>query len=202
MSVLTIRDARESDVPQLVDIHQAALPDDFLPRLGHKFLATIFFPLVLNTSAIRVLVLENKQSILSVMILSRSSSSLTKLLLSKKVQVGLALLNALIKNPAIFFEMISHLCGVKRQFLAPYRHNFKLDSEIWLIATRPEDQGKGYGAMILDHALPVDEKIVAKTSSKEAESFYRKFGFIPIGTEARGSRSLQILLLDRRPQNA
>ena len=68
------------------------------------------------------------------------------------------------------------------------------DEEICLLYVSPENQGKGYGTKLLDHALSLCKNpyITVLDTNTKAIDFYLKRGFVPAEEQAENSNKKKI----------
>ena len=68
------------------------------------------------------------------------------------------------------------------------------DEEICLLYVSPENQGKGYGTKLLNHALSLCKNpyITVLDTNTKAIDFYLKWGFVPAEEQAENSNKKKI----------
>ena len=192
-----IRFAAEADIVRLAEIHKAALPGDFLPRLGLAFLKNVFFPCALQSKDAFTLVSENQGEVEAFVVFALDSPALTRELKAARWPVALALLLAFFRDPTIAFQVLGLIRGGRTELKAAIE-GFEALPELYLIATHPERQGCGLGGALVREGLRLlGEKghgcCVVKTSSARARKFYQALEFQDVGKEIRGNRQLWLL---------
>ncbi|MBI4576420.1 MAG: GNAT family N-acetyltransferase [Planctomycetes bacterium] len=197
-----IRLAEVSDIDAMVEIHMRALPGDLLPRLGRAFLGRTFYPTVLGSGHGFILVCEEEGRVRAYVIFARESAGLARDLSSRRVAIGWSILRRLWLDPRIPLDVLAFLRG-RVELTEPIEDRERWP-ELYSIATLPGDQGKGFGAALVQEGLrrlwsAGAPGCTVKTSSDRARAFYVKNGFRDIGVETRGARRFYILLHASEP---
>jgi len=195
------RHANSGDIPALAGIHREALPRDLLPRLGASYLRREFYPRVLEWDGAFTIVNEEDGRLNGFCIFARDGDSLTRRIMQKKFTIARHLLLAGLKDRSLFAEAAACLRGFRTSLFLDRVMDLRSLPEIYLIATSPACQSRGIGGRILERGIRIlfreHSCCLAKTSSDRARQFYLRNGFVEVGIEHRGSRSLCILLRRR-----
>jgi ribosomal protein S18 acetylase RimI-like enzyme len=148
MSAYRIEPLRPEWVPAVAQIHMDALPDDFLPGLGYDFLKQVFYPAVLKCAHTRVFVTIEVDQPLGFVIVAQDSARLFSEIVRNNlwefIKIGisssLSSFTQLKKNLQIFAS------SLKKDEADPY-------GEIYEIAVRPDQQGRGMGKMLVQASI-------------------------------------------------
>ena len=193
-----IREARSTDIGDIVTIHSTALPGDFLPRLGNRFLRKVFYPGVIDSEHGFVIVREEHGSICSFIVFAYNSQKLTREATGPKILLAAYVFAALIRDFGLYGELSAHLRGFKTEFYTDIKTPLETIPEIFVMATAPQYQSRGLGGDLLERGLEIVSSVHAgclvKSSSSHARKFYARHGFMEIGLEHRGTRQVHLLL--------
>jgi GNAT superfamily N-acetyltransferase len=167
----------DTEIKQIVSIHQKTLGEDLLPQLGESFLRG-FYHYVNQSGYEKIFTIKDDNKILATCIISYKSNTL---------------MNRVIKN--LFFQLLSAVSTKIFTNKKLYKYILKiiisksyfesLSPEISYIFTNPEFQGKGIGHKML---ITVEENLLNKNikeyyvktinvSTNKAIQFYKKNGF-------------------------
>jgi ribosomal protein S18 acetylase RimI-like enzyme len=185
--------AKSGDIPEMAQLHAAALPDDLLPRLGEGFLARTVYPLALAMPTCTVWVSRAERGLTGVAIFTTDAPAFTRALTSNRVRPAVAALGAVLRRPSIASALWAHVRGTQTIW-SDVGFRDREHAELYVIATHPEARGTGVGTSILRaglDALPGD--CLVRTSAPRARDFYLKHGFAEVGSERRGSREFSVL---------
>ncbi len=171
--------AGEKHIPNIVDIHCASLPDDFLPQLGRKFLENTFYPAVVASDQAALIVELDKESVTGFIIVTQDSGQFLSDIIKNNfwqfawtgLRSSLRSFKYLRKNIEIVISSVfskeSHPAG-----------------EIYIIAVDQNNRGKGIGARLVDAAREylkehhIDAiKIKTLTSNVDWIGHFRKAGW-------------------------
>ena len=192
-----IRAAAPEDWPALLQIHQNALPDSLMARLGPRYALETLYPAATLHEDTLTLAAAGKEGMLGFIMLGSRAWTFNKLLARKKT----ALLKAMARRPAHIFSIARAVGSSLR------RSRFFWEEEppdnsfhLFLIAVDPRIQQKGFGTTLLEHGLREAETrfnsrfclVEARTDS--AIRFYLKNGFRRIGREIRAGMTYEKLL--------
>jgi len=193
-----IRQASTDDIPTIVEIHSTALPGDFLPRLGKRFLNNVFYPGVLNSKHALVIVQEDLGIVRSFIVFAYDSRNLTKEASGNRVALAAYVVSALIRDLSLVGELLAHLRGFRTEMSIELQESLREIPELYVMASAPEYQSQGVGGELLEKGLEIlcgeQATCVVKTSSKQAQKFYERHDFKEIGFEHRGARQIRLLL--------
>lgn len=194
-----IRLAHQNDIARIVEIHSESLPHDLLPLLGSRFLRGTFYPFVFAEAANAFIVVGGDEQVDAFAVFVLQASAFTKKLSARKTDLFIALASRIFLSPSIIFQILS------------VRQNQRMESqfsndeicrfpEIYVAATHPDKQGKGIGTAVIQEGLKMllarqnTGNCIVKTSSNRASNFYKKIGFVEIGSLLRGRRRFAIFL--------
>jgi len=166
-------------IQNIVDIHCASLPDDFLPQLGRNFLENTFYPAVIASNQAALIMHLDKESVTGFIIITHDSGQFLSQIIRDHffafawtgLRSSLRSFEHLKKNIEIvissLFSKESHPAG-----------------EIYVIAVDQNNRGRGIGAMLVDAAREylkehhIDEiKIKTLTSNVDWINHFRKTGW-------------------------
>jgi ribosomal protein S18 acetylase RimI-like enzyme len=194
-----IRQAEKKDIPQIVDVHLRALPDDLLPRLGRNYLLNELYPMIFDSNRTFNLVNDDNGLVNAFCIYAYDSKELTKLVTKNKLILAKYLSLCLLKDIRVLKEVIALIKGPNIDLISK-DENF-LDKglpEIYIIATDPQYQKKGIGKDILATGFLSLIKeypgCLVRTSAEIARDFYLRYGFSLFGFEYRGRRKFYLLI--------
>jgi GNAT superfamily N-acetyltransferase len=197
---LLVRPATTDDIPALVDIHLRAIPDDVLPRLGARFLAEAFLPIVLNAPDVVTLVCDAPLPSAFV-VFAFDEPALTARLMRNRTALARAALARLASEPGFARDIVAHARGFRMEWFDAPPDNLATTAMLYVMATLPGMQSLGIGARLLQAGLEIVFRrapaCLVKTSSLEARRFYEQNGFRLVGNERRGFRALSVLYIDR-----
>jgi ribosomal protein S18 acetylase RimI-like enzyme len=196
-----IRNAGQDDIPALVQIHREALPNDLLPRLGAAYLRKEFYPRVLERDRALTLVSEEDNRLNGFCVFAYDGDSLTREIMRKRITIARYLVLACLKDRSLVAEAVACLRGFRTSLLPGCEVDLRSLPEIYLIATSPSCQSRGIGARIVEQGIEIlfreHSVCLTKTSSDRSKQFYLRNGFVEVGVEHRGRRSLSVLLRRR-----
>ena len=194
-----IRSATIDDVASLADVHAAALPDDFLPRLGRRYLRRRFYPTVLGSSEVDVFVVERSGELVALAVFVGDSELLGSALAADWAGIAPYLSFAVARHPSMARDTIGHLRGFDRVLA----RDIAGVPELYVMAVTPSCQSDGLGGSLLEHGLDAlrarNQCCVVKTSSPPARRYYERHEFEYVGSEHRGARSLDVLFWSGSP---
>jgi ribosomal protein S18 acetylase RimI-like enzyme len=144
MNTVHIEQLKPEWIAEVAQIHMDALPNDFLPGLGFNFLNTVFYPGVLKSSHAKTFIAVADNQPLGFVIVAQNSSRLFSEIVRNNLWefVKIGLLTSLSsftqfkKNIQILFS------SLKKDAASQY-------GEIYEIAVRPDNQGRGMGKMLV-----------------------------------------------------
>lgn len=197
--IASIRPASPGDAAALARLYAEALADDVAARLGHDYLARIFFPALLGSDDARIVLAENAGDMLGFCAIATDSAAVNAALKARPLAAARAAAASALRDPRLPYDLYGALFRIKRA-LAPGMTLTGMP-EVYLIGVRPTAQRRGIGRLLLAEGLAGlpgaatgDLACVAKTSSPRAAEFYRRQGFAEVGTEWRGARAFHVML--------
>jgi|GEM_PF-5645709 ribosomal protein S18 acetylase RimI-like enzyme len=197
--MINTRCATREDLDQLAAIHAAALPNDLLPRLGLRFLRKYFFPTVFNSASAYITVGESDERIAGFCIFARDNTALSRSVFGPRLRIGRYYLSAMIRKPLLFVDLCAYALGYRIDLYDASSGEIEGVPEIFIIATAPGQQSRGVGRRIVEQGLrelgTERDRCIVRTSSQQAERFYKKCGFEKIGIEKRGRTAFSLLRL-------
>jgi ribosomal protein S18 acetylase RimI-like enzyme len=189
-----IRPATAADVEALALIHAAALPGDFLPGLGQRYLRRLFYPTVLTRPDADLFVLEKSGGVVAFALFVADSDDLSSALAADWPRLIAYASLAVVRRPSMARVIVGQIRGFDREL----DRGITGVPELYLIASTPHRQSQGLGGSLLEHGLAMlrtrGQDCVVKTSSAGARRFYERHGFERIGSEHRPGRVLDVLL--------
>jgi GNAT superfamily N-acetyltransferase len=193
-----IRKASKYDIPDLVDIHMAALPNDLLPKIGKDFLRKYFYTVVLESNHAFTIVDAEGETVRSFIIFAYNSKALTGQVMHNKAILAKHFFLCLLRDFSLIGQIFAHLRGFKAEIYSELDFKIKEIPELYLMATAPKHHSKGIGSRLISRGLEIlSEKhqyCMVKTPSRRAKKFYMKHHFHEIGLEYRQGRKFQLLL--------
>jgi len=181
---MLIREARTSDLPQIVAIHRVAFAGFFMTELGHRFLKA-YYRQVLDFPNHLFLVCQNMLDapIEGFVAGFTNPHEFYNLLKKHKWYLALCALAHLIVRPHRWTHALASLRRAQ-SLTQPHRESLRI-AELASLAVHPQAQGKGIGkALVLAFLELAQEQGVQKVylttdaSNNEAvNSFYQRLGF-------------------------
>lgn len=190
-----LRNADRQDCDRLARLYADNLPNDLPCRLGQGFLAGLF-EVMIAAPATAVVVAEREGQLLGFCVITRARQAINRSLIPR-------LAVALLLRPSLLIGIVLQALNpsfLKSLFGQP-DHSTADWREVYLIAVSQEARGGGLGSKLLEMALAAGSTHIpclAKTMDKGAAIFYQSMGFVPMGTEKRGSRILTVLGLKEK----
>lgn len=184
MSGFIVREASRSDIHSMAAIHQEALPNDYLPSLGRKFLEGYFFPCVFSSPRTKTFVCMAGNRVVGFVIACEDGDQLAKRLGSfRPFRLALHLLAASARN---WKTAVRTLETAARGSGRPAN----VRSELYLIAVSSEARGQGAGGALVkqlrEYLLESGHaqcRVKVDEADAEANAFYEKNGFRLTGTQ-------------------
>ncbi|BBB49479.1 GNAT family N-acetyltransferase [Pelolinea submarina] len=144
MKAVHVEQLKPEWIAEVAQIHMDALPNDFLPGLGFNFLNTVFYPGVLKSNHAKTFIAVADNQPLGFVIVAQNSARLFSEIVRDNLWefVKIGLLTSLSsfaqfrKNVQILFS------SLKKDAASQY-------GEIYEIAVRPDNQGRGMGKMLV-----------------------------------------------------
>ena len=191
------RVAAMDDWPAILHIHQSALPDSLMARLGPAYALETLYPTATLHEDTLTLVAVGEEGPGGFIMLGSRAWTFKRLLAGKKP----ALLKAMAQRPAHCFSIARALASSLRRprFFweeEPPENSFHL----FLIAVDPRIQQKGLGTTLLEHGLREagtrfnSRFCLVEARTDSAIRFYLKNGFRRIGREIRAGTAYEKLL--------
>ncbi len=171
-----------SHVERVAEIHAAALPGDFLPSLGVRFLS-VFYRAALESKAAFGFVQTEGDRVSGFVLGSVDTGQLfRRVILRAAVPLGWSALPAVLRRPAL-------LARVAETFLYPHREASAPEkAELVVIAVDSQRRSRGSGQALvqaLDEAFLAQGvqsyKVTVLQSNPGANRFYQRLGFCLAG---------------------
>ncbi len=172
--------AQKQHIPQVVEIHCASLPDDFLPRLGKDFLEKTFYPAVIASDQASLLIdVQEDQNVTGFIVVTLDSG----LFLSRMVKddfwsFALTGMRSSLRSWGHFRRNIQILLS------SVFGKETDPAGEIYIIAVDESMRGKGIGAKLVSAAEDYLRqmgiaaiKIKTLTSNEDWIGFFKKAGW-------------------------
>lgn len=145
---LTIVPADPADGAQLARIHRSALPDDFLPSLGIRFLERVYYPATFRSShGAHLLALDASAPVGFVTIAHDSAAFTTDVMRGRWLTLAASAARAALSSPSHLMLSAEVLWSVLTRPRDP------VDGEIVLIAVEGAHRGRGVGKALVAAAL-------------------------------------------------
>jgi len=178
-----IREATGEDIHALVSIHSDALPDDFLARLGRRFLAKVFFPTLLASPRCRVFVADEKGNVLGLIVTRVGMGGiLTQMFTHRPSWFVLTCLCAVVRRPALLIHAVSVICQLRSR---RSRDDDNAMAELFLMAVDRRARRCGVGQALIEHsadrlrASGIDVyRVLLHADNELAQAIYESTGFI------------------------
>jgi ribosomal protein S18 acetylase RimI-like enzyme len=140
--VVSIRQMTSRDVSSVAALHRTSLPEDFLPRLGERFLSQVYYPEALRSRWSTVLVAERDGRIVGFLQLSGAPVRFYRELLRRRfLSVAGTALMRLVWNLPLALEALAIV-----RTLPPHLDS---SSEVMFIAVAPEARQQAVGHRLL-----------------------------------------------------
>jgi ribosomal protein S18 acetylase RimI-like enzyme len=145
---VTIDQATARDTPALAALHAGALPDDFLPSLGARFLERVYYPATFESPHGVHLVARADQGAIGFVTIAHKTSAFTSdVLRGRLLQLARCAIVAASRRPAHLLKSAEVLWSVITARPDP------IEGEIVLIAVSADARGRGVGKALVDAAL-------------------------------------------------
>ena len=143
---VAIRPMTSRDVASVAALHRICLPEDFLPRLGERFLSRVYYPEAIRSRWSTVLVAERDDRIVGFLQLSSAPVRFYRELLRRRfVGVFGTALRRLVWNLPLALEALAIV-----RTLPPHLGS---SSEVMFIAVAPEARQQAVGQRLIKEAL-------------------------------------------------
>lgn len=179
MTSSTIRNIVSQDLPEIVAIHSSELPDDFCSLLGPKFLATVYYPELLQQRDCVALCFTKDNTICGFVFFSKSPD-FHKQLLKTHWSSFLRYASCQILNLRFYKYIFEVVCLLF--FRKPDR--FESEYELSYIAVRRSFSRQGIGRALVQHGLQEIQKknatmcyVKTLEHSPDTVAFYKSLGF-------------------------
>lgn len=140
--------AEAADIPALAAIHAEALPDDFLPSLGERFLREVYYPAALMSPHAQTLVARHKgQAAGFVTVAHDTAAFLPSVIGGRRGEIALEVAKAALRSVTVVRHSVEIALSIATARPDP------INGEIVLIAVAPTWQGKGAGRLLIQAAL-------------------------------------------------
>jgi ribosomal protein S18 acetylase RimI-like enzyme len=171
-----------SHAGRVAQIHAAALPGDFLPSLGVRFLSTFYRAALESAAAFGFVQIQGDQASGFVLGSVDTSQLFRRVILRAAVPLAWAALPAVLRRPGL-------LARVAETFLYPQREaSVPEKAELVVIAVDSQRRSQGSGQALvqaLDEAFLAQGvqsyKVTVLQSNPGANRFYQRLGFCPAG---------------------
>ena len=195
---MQFRLAMTEDIGQLTALIRSANNTSLLSRLGTRFVSKYLLPDLIQDSAARLFVAEEKDNIAGYVVFVMPNEALTVILVRRKWSILLSMLQNPRRAPRIICDIFLHA------FFALYhleieRKTLHGVSRLVLMGIKPGFQSQGIGKRLLDYCFrsePGLQKapVLVDTDTQRAAAFYEVNGFKRIGWEPRFCYKNLILL--------
>lgn len=172
--------AAEDHIPQIVNIHCASLPDDFLPQLGRDFLEKTFYPAVIACERAALLIDRDQRGIACgfIIVTQDSGQFLSQIIRTHLWSFVLTGIRSSLRSWGHFRRNVQIL------FSSVFGKDTHPAGEIYIIAVNASMRGKGIGARLVNAAEEYLRqngiaaiKIKTLTSNEDWIGFFKKAGW-------------------------
>jgi len=186
---LLIQKLRQEHITALARIHRQALPEDYLPGLGEKFLEELFLPHLLQSPQAKTIVCLRGDRPVGFIVGCRDSGAyLRQLAAYRPVRLAAHITRASLRDPKIFFKT------VETAFLGSSSVE-NISVELFLIAVKSGEQNKGIGRLLVGYLAEEFSgtedrflKVKVACRNTQANRFYEKLGFTLVKTARQHGR--------------
>tara|TARA_B100001123_G_C15256771_1_gene1004997 strand:+ start:223 stop:822 length:600 start_codon:yes stop_codon:yes gene_type:complete len=178
---------------QLLELHQASLPNDIIPNLVlsyYKYLVS----LMANRKYGLLLGVFKSKKLLGFCFVAYNHEILIKKISEKKFFLLMSIFKFIFLKPQLIIDLLGSVFGKVKL----YEHlDFSRYPEIFVMCISENHRSKGIGSQLIKE---INESLLAeghqfllvKTSSDRAANFYLKEQFLCIGAQNRLTRKLKI----------
>lgn len=167
---LEIRFVRESEIGDVVDMHNASFPDFFLSQLGSKFLTLYYAGVSQHSGGILLVATRGNELVAFVSGAENQIALYRELLQTSRWKFARAALPAVLRNPSIALRV------ARANSEADALNEPEPDAWLTSIGVRPEYQGEGVGKALFD--------------AFEQELYTRGISAYMLTTDAEGNESV------------
>lgn len=194
-SEVSVRRVQPTEISELSKIHRSALPCDLLPQLGERFQETLFWPAVMRDPRCETFVAVQDRLPVGFVIFEQTPGALMQQLKKSISKRPLLFAAILLSQPGAIVKVLSNVFSKLELTINEPIHKF---CELFLIAVSPEYQGQKIGQKLVMEGLlalqPWQKQCLVRTSSRRAEAFYHRHGFLTVGCEKRGASRFSVLV--------
>ena len=148
---IAVRDATYDDIPALAAIHAECLPQDFLVRLGVRFLRKALFPTLLASPRARIYVAEEPGRVLGLFVTRVGLGGIVAEILWHRPLWFLATCaHALARHPSLLRECVSIVRQLRWRGSQP---DDPTVADMFLLAVVPWVRRRGIGRALIEHSL-------------------------------------------------
>ena len=148
MNQIKIEPLNSKWIPQVVDIHMKALPEDFLPGLGFNFLNDIFYPSSMISPHGKVYIAIKDEHTVGFIVVTKNSSSFFRSILQNNLWGFFK--TGLITSLSSFKQLKKNVEILISSFSKPQLEDY---GEIYEIAVQNEYQGQGVGSELVGKSI-------------------------------------------------
>ncbi len=187
-----LRLATHADCETLAQIHLAALPTEFLPRLGGAFLRRVFFPTLIYSPHARVYVAEDDAGVAGLLVTRVGlGGAVGEMIAAAPVAFAWTFALALLRRPSLVMDCF----GVFSQLLSR-KGDTSGDAlgELFLLCVHERARRRGVARALIEHsaeqmrAAGVETyRVMLHADNEAAHATYRKCGFIETRIHRFGS---------------
>jgi len=140
--------ASENNLIDLAHLHYEALPGDFLPSLGVKYLERMYYPSALRSEHAKTFVISDKNKLMGFVTIAHNSARYTKEVLRDRwMSTVVYAAKIILRNPSFLLKCVEVI--VTAAFSKPDM----IESEIVYIAVSKEYRRKGTGTKLVVKAM-------------------------------------------------
>lgn len=196
------RRAGPRDIPGVVAVHQAGFQGFFLTQLGPAFLRQYYAAVLDHPGGILGVVQEESGEVTGFVAGFLDPPEFYRLLRSRRVRLGLAVLPALLRSPGRLRRVLGNMRRTGDAARAP--DDARLDCELASITVSPSHARRGYGGdlvrFLLAEAAARGARRVHLTTdaqgNEKVNRFYAELDFTLDGTVQHGDRLMNRYVRD------
>jgi|TARA_R100000049_G_C1939440_1_gene83445 ribosomal protein S18 acetylase RimI-like enzyme len=192
-----VRDAVESDLPEVVRVHQIAFKGFFLDSMGPRFLRAYYGAILEYGPAIFLVSIDENDELDGFAVGFQDPEAFYDHFRSRRLRLLPIIVLALLRRPTLFVEIARNTRRVAATGKGPA-------SVVELSSIATSRLGTGIGSHLLqafcDRGRGLGASEVTLTTDRDENAsvvnFYLRHGFEKRGIELRGARVMQVMALD------
>lgn len=182
-----IRLGTPDDIAFLADLHALSLPQEFLVRLGHGFLRSVFFPAILASPRATVYVAQRNGKPQGFLITRMGMNGiLGEVIARNPLRLFLHVSLAFMRRPSLIVVSVIIMAQLRKRAVAG---GDEVGAELFLMAVDPEARRSGVGRALIQHSaeqlsrsgVPV-YRVLFHADNEPADRLYHAMGFTKCST--------------------